>query len=216
MAGWYSFVMREKFNLSVYFVLDPACCNDRDVAEVAAAALRGGVTMIQFRDKDRSVVDVKPDAARVLKLCRDAGVPFLVNDHVDLAAEIGADGVHIGQGDMRASSAREVLGRDKIIGLTAFTPDHMEAIDPDVVDYAGTGPVYPTKTDKGKPVIGPDGLAELIKLCPVPVVGIGGITPENAAAVLKTGAQGVAMMRAISAADDPALAAREFISIVKK
>lgn len=191
------------------------------MVEVVAAAARGGVTMVQLRSKNAMATPegrhTLLNQARALQaLLRPLHIPFLINDYPDIAAEIGADGVHLGQGDGDPAAARALLGPDAIIGVTAFTPAHFAAIDPDVLDYTGTGPVYPTKTDKGKPVLGPGKFAELIKLSLVPVVGIGGITPENAPPVLEAGAAGVAMIRAISAASDPEGAARQFSGLSKR
>ena len=125
-----------------------------------------------------------------------------MNDYVDVAFAARADGVHLGQGDSSAFDAREKLGGQAIVGQTAFTPEHMAAIDQSVIDYVGTGPFYETKTDKGKPVLGAEKFAELVKLSPVPVVGIGGIKPDNARAVIDAGADGAAFMRSVSEADD--------------
>ncbi len=194
--------MKRSFDLSLYFVADPACCAGRDIADVVMAAVKGGVTMVQLRNKADSKIVVAAQAAMLAEMLKNSGVIFLVNDYPDIAHDADADGVHIGQGDLTPAEARRIIGSDKILGLTAFTPDHIAAVDPDIVDYIGTGPVYPTKTDKGKPVLGPEKFSGLVKLSPVPVVGIGGITAENAAAVIKAGAAGIAVMRAISEGDD--------------
>ncbi|MFP4313460.1 MAG: thiamine phosphate synthase [Alphaproteobacteria bacterium] len=241
-------------DLSVYFVADPHACGGRDIAEIVIQAIQGGVTMVQYRNK----VDGKPliaaQAAMLAELIKPFDVPFLVNDHVDIARDVDADGAHIGQGDIDPAEARRILGADKILGLTAFTQEHIENVcklndcsirkneqshpisilppagggsshragggandmqSAFTIDYIGTGPFFPTKTDKGKPVLGAEKFAQLVKLSPVPVVGIGGITPENAAAVLRAGANGVAMMRAISEAENPKHAASEFAKTVK-
>lgn len=204
-----------KDQLSIYFVADPHACGGRDIVDVVMAAIDGGVTMVQLRNK----VDGKPviaaQAAMLAELIKPSGVPFLINDHVDIARDVEADGAHIGQGDVSPSEARAILGDDKILGLTAFSEDHISAVDPAVVDYIGTGPFFPTQTDKGKPVLGAAKFSYLIKLSLVPVVGIGGITPENAADVLRAGADGVAMMRSISEANDPKAAAERFQCLVK-
>jgi thiamine-phosphate pyrophosphorylase len=200
-------------NLSVYVIIDPTCCGGRNVVGIARAALKGGATMLQYRNKTGE--HVARDAAALLKTCRVAGIPFLVNDYVEIARDIGADGVHIGQGDMSAAQAHEIMGADAIIGVTAFTANHIAAIDPDVVDYIGTGPFYPTQTDKGKPVLGAQRFAEFAAMSPVPVVGIGGITPDNAAPVITAGAQGVAMMRSVTEAQNPEAAMRAFVEAVK-
>lgn len=208
--------MTTPLDLSLYFIADPNCCAGRPVATVVMAAIEGGATLIQYRDKEGSNMTRRDTARDLLTLCQHKGVPLLINDDVELAAEIDADGIHIGQGDMSPQKAREILGEDKIIGLTAFTPEHFEAIDKNIIAYTGTGPVHPTKTDKGKPVIGYEGLQKLIKRSPVPVVGIGGITPNNAENVIKTGASGVAVMRYIGEAERPDLAAAEFITHISK
>lgn len=207
-------MMRKSLNLLVYFVADPSVCAGRDVADVVRAAIRGGVTMVQYRDKTSSQ-DAKKVKDAVRQVAEEEGrcIPFLINDHVDVAKEIGADGVHLGQGDMNPAEARRILGEDAIVGVTAFTPEQISAIDPDIVDYIGTGPFYETETKKGKPVLGAARFAELVACSPVPVVGIGGITPGNAGSVMKAGANGVAMMRAISEAPDPEQAARDFVEV---
>ena len=200
---------RRTFDLSVYFVADPSLCGGRDVADVVAAAIRGGATLIQLRNKTDKLTTIHKQARDIRQITRAARVPFLINDYIDVAFNVGADGVHLGQGDSSPTQAREILGRDRIVGLTAFMPAHMAAVDPDIIDYVGTGPFYETQTDKNKPVLGAEGFATLAALAPVPVVGIGGITADNAAAVMQAGASGVAMMRSISAAADPESAARK-------
>ena len=203
--------MTRDFDLSVYFVADPSCCAGRDVAGVVMDAVRGGTTMVQYRNKSGNMPEIHAQAAMIAELLRGSGVPFLINDHIDVAFAVEADGVHLGQGDASPEAAREKLGDKAIIGQTAFTVEHLTAIDPSIVDYVGTGPFYPTQTDKGKPVLGAEAFAELVKISPVPVVGIGGITAENATAVIDASAQGVAMMRAISEAESPEAAAQAFV-----
>lgn len=208
--------MKQNFDLSIYFVADPHACGGRDIAEVVMAAARGGVTVVQLRNK----IDPKPlvaaQAAMLCELLKPYNIPFLVNDYVDIARDVGADGAHIGQGDITPAEARKILGEDAILGLTAFTEEQIGAVDPAVIDYIGTGPFFPTQTDKGKPVLGAEKFAALIKSSPVPVVGIGGITVDNAEQVLDAGANGLAMMRAISAADDPCEAAQEFAKLIER
>ena len=201
--------MVKPFNPSIYFVADPLLCAGRDIVDVVAAALRGGVTMVQYRNKFDPMPDILAEAA-MLQEWMTPGVAFIINDHIDVAQAVGAAGVHLGQGDSSPEEARAKLGAAAIIGQTAFTTEHMAAIDPGVVDYVGTGPFYETQTDKGKPVLGAEKFAALVELSPVLVVGIGGIAPENARAVLEAGAHGVAMMRSISEAPDVEAAARAF------
>lgn len=173
--------------------------------------------MVQLRNKVDDVGVVEAQARAVKNILAGTGVAFVMNDYVELAAKLGLDGVHIGQEDMDPARARAILGPDKILGVTAFTREHYADVNPDIVDYVGTGPVYPTLTKPGKPVLGVDGFADLVRHAPVPVpvVGIGGITAENARAVIDAGAQGVAMMRSVSEAQDVEAAAREFVQVVR-
>src|SRR5262249_49172472 len=142
-----------------------------------------------------------PELLKQARMLREAlfrfKVPLIINDRVDVALAVDADGVHLGQEDMPAAEARKLLGADKIIGVTAFHERHFKNIDPEIVDYTGTGPFYPTDTNKGKPVLGAENFRKLIELSPVPVVGIGGIMPGNAAAVVRSGAAGIAVMRGV-------------------
>jgi len=207
---------RDNFDVSVYVVIDPPVCGGRAVEEVAAMALRGGASIIQLRNKVDPLAIVKDQAHDIKSTLADSSVSFIINDHVELAAEINADGVHIGQGDMAVIEVRKIIGNDKILGLTAFTKEHYSYITSDVIDYVGTGPVYPTLTKPDKAVLGIDGFAKLAKDSPIPVVGIGGITPQNAGAVIKAGASGVAMMRAVSEVENPEQAVRDFVNSVKE
>ena len=203
------------FDLSIYFVADPACCAGRPIVDVVMQAADAGVTMVQYRDKSGDMPKITANAAMLAELLKPIGIPLLVNDYVDVAVAASADGVHLGQGDADPAEARAKLGYDAIIGQTAFTAEHIQAVDDTVVDYIGTGPFYPTQTDKGKPVLGEERFSILAALSKVPVVGIGGITPENAAAVLDAGADGLAMMRSISEADDIAAAVSSFKALKK-
>lgn len=204
---------RRSFNPRIYFIADPSVCDGRNVEDVVEAAVNGGATMVQLRDKSNNKAQVMRNASAIKRVLSGRNVPFIINDHVELAVAIGADGVHIGQDDMSAEQARAMIGDECILGITAFTPEHFSAIDPSVIDYAGTGPFYGTKTKPDKPILGPVGFVRLVKISPVPVIGIGGITPQNAEAVLRCGAKGVAMMRSVSEAKDPRSAANEFLEL---
>ncbi|NCT40454.1 MAG: thiamine phosphate synthase [Alphaproteobacteria bacterium] len=198
------------FDLSIYFVADPACCGGRSVVDVVMEAAQAGVTMVQYRDKSGDMPRILANAAMMAELLKAYNIPLLINDYVDVAVAASADGVHLGQGDSDPKEARATLGFDAIIGQTAFTPEHIAAVDETVVDYIGVGPFYPTQTDKGKPVLGAERFSMLAAMAKVPVVGIGGITAENARSVVDAGANGVAMMRSISEADDISAAVGAF------
>lgn len=203
------------FDPLVYFIVDPAVCRGRPIEDVTAAAVRGGVSMVQLRNKIDTSDVVEAQARGLQRVLAGTGVPLIINDHVEVAVKVGADGVHVGQGDCDPAAAREMIGADKILGVTAYRRSHYEVIDPAVVDYVGTGPIFPTKTKPDKPVLELELFQELLVYAPFPVVGIGGITPENARAVMETKADGVAMMRAISEADDPEQAARAFVEVMR-
>ena len=195
-------------DLSLYFIADPATCGKKRIEDVVEAAIKGGATIVQYRNKSDDLEHIYHEATLLRDICDDLNTPFIVNDHVEIARNIFADGVHIGQGDSDVTEARDMLGPNAIIGLTAFTPDHIKAIDPDIVDYIGTGPVYPTLTDKGKPILGLEGFAQLAAQSPVPVVAIGGINANNAEELKDKGAAGIAVMRSIAGADNPREAAK--------
>lgn len=208
-------MMQKPFDLSVYFVADPSLCGGRDIIDVVMAAVDGGASMVQYRNKTGPEPEFFAQAAMLSELLKPRGVPFIVNDNIDVAFAVEADGVHLGQGDASPEQARARLGEAAIIGQTAFTEDHIINLDKSV-NYIGTGPFYETLTDKGKPVLGSETFMMLSRLSPVPVVGIGGITPERTKSVILSGAHGVAMMRAISEAPDPKDAAREFVQAVAR
>ena len=149
---------RKHFDLCVYCIADPSVCAGRAVEDVVAAAVRGGATMVQLRNKCDPPDVIEVQARRIQAVLADSPVPFIINDHVRLAAEIGADGAHVGQTDMPPAQARAILGEGAIIGLTAFTRAHYDAVDPECVDYLGTGPFFPTLTKPDKPVLGAKGI----------------------------------------------------------
>lgn len=184
--------------------------------EIAEAALDGGVTMLQLREKNAPLPQVLEEGRRLRELCRRRGIPFLVNDRVDVALLLDADGVHVGQDDIPGSAARRLLGPDKIVGVSAGTPEEAEAALAAGPDYLGIGPVYATSTkgDAGAP-IGTDLICEVSGLRPdMPIVGIGGIAASNAAAVIEAGGDGVAVVSAITKQHDPAAAAKELLAQV--
>lgn len=174
------------------------------MVEVATAAVKGGANLIQLRCKTmeaRTIIET----AKALKAA--VPVPLIIDDRPDIAFAAGADGVHLGQDDIPCAVARAILGPHAIIGITAFEAAHFAALDPTLVDYVGTGPVYKTLTKPDKPVLGVERFAALVHLSPVPVVGIGGIDAGNAAPVMAAGAAGVAVIRAVGEAKDPYSAA---------
>lgn len=197
-------------DLSLYLVLGAADTGKRPFEEVVLAAIEGGVTLVQLRDKQASTRVLLEHALRMKALLEPRGVPLIVNDRIDVAMAARADGVHLGQDDMPPAIARRLVGEEMLIGLSVSDRVEADLADPDTVDYVGIGSVFPTgtKSDAGE-AIGPAFAGELRQQVGLPSVAIGGINAGNAAQLRGTGIDGLAVVSAICAADDPTAAARE-------
>ncbi|SDC79389.1 thiamine-phosphate pyrophosphorylase [Paenibacillus sp. UNCCL117] len=205
-------------DLSLYLVMDIASWEQRTAVQIAEAALAGGVTMLQLREKKAPLRQVLETGKAIRRACREHGVPFIVNDRVDLAILLEADGVHVGQDDLPALDVRRLLGPDAIIGVSAGSMEEAEWAVSQQADYLGVGAIYATLTkgDAGAP-IGTGLISRLKARWPqLPLVGIGGIQPGNAAAVIQAGADGIAVVSAISRQSDPGSAAFGLADLVKK
>jgi thiamine-phosphate pyrophosphorylase len=198
-------------SLGVY-VVTSAGVSGRSHEDIAAAAIEGGATALQLRAPELSDEQLVPIASRLAARCHEAGVLFVVNDRVDVARAIGADGVHLGQDDDPAG-ARERLGSRLVLGISVRSVDEARAGRAAGADYLGVT-VWATATKPEADPRGIDGLREVVAASALPVVGIGGIAPANAADVLTAGAAGVAVISAVAAAPDPAAAVRELRRIV--
>lgn len=201
---------RPAFDLTLYLVAGEDACAGRPLESVVAAAVRGGVTLVQLREKTLDDAALIERARALAAQLAPLGVPLIVNDRVEAALAAGAQGVHLGVEDQDPAEARARLGPDLILGVSAGTPEEAARVDPSVADYAGIGSVFPTpsKADAGA-AIGISGLAALARGLPLPAVAIGGIDADNAEAVMASGAaQGVAVVSAICGAADPEAAAR--------
>lgn len=200
-----------RVDLSLYLVTDPELCAERGLEETVVAAVRGGVTLVQLRDKHASDAELVPVARRLKTALAGSGVPLLINDRLEVALASGADGLHIGQDDGEVDDARAALGADTILGLSVQTPEQLARINAAKLDYLGLGPVFatPSKRDHAQP-LGFDGLAELAGASPLPTVAIGGLKAEHVEAVRRAGADGLAVISAICGTPDPEAAARSF------
>jgi thiamine-phosphate pyrophosphorylase len=209
-----------RLDLRLNAIVDPERAGGHQLADLAMRCVRGGATLVQLRDKHaetRALID----EARAIKLAlAPFEVPFVVNDRVDVAMAAGADGVHLGQDDMAIEDARRLLGANAIIGLSVKSVEEAEAARLDLVDYVGSGGVYATSSKQQKNVpIGPAGLTRIIAVLrrrapDLPVCGIAGIDASNAAEVIAAGADGVAVISAVSLAPSPETAARQLREIV--
>jgi thiamine-phosphate pyrophosphorylase len=206
-------------DFSVYVILDPrAIPAGREPLEVAEAALRGGAGVLQLREKRPDITDDARLrlAARLAALCAEYDAAFIVNDRLDIAREVGADGVHLGPGDMPVDEARR-RAPSLVIGGSAGTPARAAALEEQGADYLGCGAVYraaPSKPDASDPR-GPAFLQKIRARVSIPIVGIGGIDAGNAAAVIERGADGVAVIRSVVSSDDPEAATRELRAVVE-
>ena len=192
----------------------------RSHAEIARAAIAGGADTVQFRHKTGTARDRLANLVATAAACRQRGVPCLVDDHLDLALAVGADGVHLGAADLPVAAARAVAeraGLDLVIGATATTAEGARRAEADGADYVGFGPVFPTSS-KASPasVKGLGGLAEACAAVSVPVVAIAGVTPERVGPCLDAGAWGVAVMTAVTTAPDPESAATAFREAIER
>lgn len=209
-----------RVDLRVYAIVDPQVSGGHDLVDLSRKLAAGGATLVQLRDKQS---ETRPmiERARAIKAVLGK-VPLLINDRVDVALAIGADGVHIGQEDMTAEDARRLLPPGAIVGLTINSVALADAAPIDLIDYAGVGGVYGTtsKTQKRQP-IGPQGLRAVTEALRrrkpgFAVCGIAGINAANAAAVIEAGADGVSVISALSVTPDPQAAARELLGVVDR
>ena len=197
-------------NLDLHLVTDRSLSLGRDLLDIVQAAVQGGVSVVQLRDKEcdtREFVELGRAVAAVLK---PAGIPLLINDRVDVALVVGADGVHIGQSDMPYADARHLLGPEAIIGLSVESEAHALAAEVLDVDYLGLSPVFTTPTKSELTVqLGLDGVNRIRRISRHRLVAIGGLHCGNIASVLNSGADGVAVVSAICSAVDPLQATRQ-------
>jgi thiamine-phosphate pyrophosphorylase len=203
-------------DLSAYLVLDAGLCGARGLTETARAAVRGGIRTLQLRMKGASTPE-RIAAGRALQAALvGTGAALIVNDDAEAAVALAAEGLHIGQTDLAPAAARARIGRAMALGLSVETPAQAARVDPALVDHAGIGPVFATrsKPDAAAP-LGLAGLAATVAACPVPAVAIGGLTAAHAPAVLAAGARGIAVVAAICAAPDPEAAARALVAAVR-
>ncbi|WP_288274369.1 thiamine phosphate synthase [uncultured Acidaminococcus sp.] len=192
----------KKFDLSLYLVTDRHCLRGRDFYEAVEEVLRAGVTLLQLREKDMGLEELVAEGRKVQELCRKYQVPFLVDDNVEAARILEADGVHLGQEDDAIEKARFVLGPEAIIGISAHNLEEALKAQASGADYLGVGALYPTGSKKDASLLAPGMLEKIVQAVKIPVVGIGGIHEAQLDQVLDQGAAGCAMISAILGAED--------------
>ena len=195
--------MKNKETYRLYAITDENCLADITLYDAVVKALKGGITCLQYREKSigsdiNGISKEKIDnIAEIMELCRTYNVPFIINDNIPLAKFLDADGVHIGQDDMRISDAREILGNDKIIGVTAKTVSQAKEAYEGGADYLGSGAIFGTSTKFDAKKMDMETLKSICESVPIPVVAIGGITKNNAHELIGTGIAGFAVVNGI-------------------
>jgi len=202
----------KNLNLSLYLVTDE---ND-DVEKFLKTiedAINGGVSVVQIREKTKDTLDFYNLALKVKEITAKYNVPLIINDRVDVALAIDADGVHIGQSDMPCDVTCKLVGPNKIVGVSAATIDEAKKAEKDGADYIGTGAVFPTATKEDAPKITKNDLKEIVESINIPVVAIGGITLDNASELTDTGIKGLSVVSAIMSSDNPRESAEKLLNI---
>ena len=201
-----------EIDLSLYLVTD----NSEDVDKflnTIEEAIKGGVTVVQIREKTADTLDFYNLALKVKEITSKYDVPLIVNDRVDIALAIDADGVHVGQSDMPCDVTRKLIGQNKILGVSAATVKEAEKAESDGADYIGTGAVFPTATKDDADSVTKDELIEIVKSIDIPVVAIGGINLDNARELNCTGIAGLSVVSAIMSSDNPKKSSQELLNI---
>ena len=208
--------MKPAIDYSIYLVTDEACLHGRPLLECVEAALAAGVTLVQYRAKAADGGVLYAEACRLKELCDKYGVPLIINDRLDIALAVGAAGVHLGQDDLPCAVARRLLGEKFIIGVSAHNPAEAVKAVSEGADYLGCGAVFGTATKHDVAKLGLENLRAIRKAVAVPMVGIGGITADNYAEVLATGADGAAIVSGILAQDDIGAVVKKLVATKQK
>ena len=206
----------DKKDLLLYAVTDRHWLNGRTLYSQVEEALKGGATFIQLREKELDEEHFLEEAKEIKELCRRYQVPFVINDNVEIALAVDADGVHVGQSDMEAGDVRAKLGPDKIIGVSAQTVEQAVLAEQNGADYLGVGAVFPTGSKADALEVSHDTLKAICKAVKIPVIAIGGISKENILELSGSGVCGIAVISAIFAKDDIEEAARELRGLTEK
>ena len=206
-----------KNDMTLYLVTDRQWLKDgENLADAVETAVKNGVTCVQLREKSATYAEFLSLAEELKPVCKKYSVPFIINDNVQVAKAVDADGVHIGQDDMTIETARAILGSDKIIGTSAHNvAEAMKAVA-DGADYIGCGAVFGSATKTDASFLGVEGLAEICTVCPLPVVAIGGINKNNIMQLKHSGTDGVALVSALFSPQDKTKATARMLAMAKE
>lgn len=201
-----------EIDLSLYLVTDNSDDVDKFLNTIEEA-IKGGATVVQIREKTAETLDFYNLALKVKEITTKYNVPLIINDRVDVALAIDADGVHVGQSDMPCDVTRRLIGSDKILGVSASTIEEAKKAESNGADYIGTGAVFPTATKDDAPSVTKEELTEIVKSINIPVVAIGGINLDNASQLTDTGIAGLSVVSAIMSSDNPKESSEELLKI---
>jgi thiamine-phosphate pyrophosphorylase len=199
----------------LYVIIDTTMLRGRSYQEVTNQVIRGGAGVIQLRDKEHGKKELLTIARDIRDLCQEKGILFIVNDHLDIALAVDADGLHVGPDDLPVATARKLLPLDRILGGSARTVDRAVALSADGADYIGVGAMFPTGTKEHAEVVGIKRLNEIKAAVSIPIVAIGGINEDNIKKVIDAGADAVAVISAVLGADDVERATQQLVNIIK-
>lgn len=206
----------DKKSLLLYAVTDRTWLGGKTLYEQVEKAIKGGVTFVQLREKNLDDESFLSEASEIQKLCKKYNIPFVINDNVEIARRINADGVHVGQSDMKAGNVRAILGEDKILGVSAQTVEQALLAEKEGADYLGVGAVFPTGSKSDADDVSLETLKEICNAVSIPVVAIGGIGAGNVSELENCGISGIAVISAIFAADDIESAAGNLKKLTEK
>lgn len=203
-------------DLQLYAITDRHWLNGRTLAEQVRECLEGGATILQIREKNLPEAEFLEEAKEIQAICKEFKIPFIVNDNINIAAEIKADGVHVGQEDMDAKKVRDMLGENAILGVSASTVEEALKAEKDGADYLGVGAVFPTSTKGDADSVTFETLKEICEAVSIPVVAIGGISANNLLKLKGSGIDGVSVISAIFASDDITAATKNLKELTKE
>jgi thiamine-phosphate pyrophosphorylase len=206
---------RARLQASRLYLVCDAAPGGRELVDVLRPAIAGGVEVVQLREKQLPDEELVAVASAARALCERLGALLIVNDRPTVAREAGAHGVHVGQDDMPVAQARELIERDMLLGLSTHAPQEIDAVDPNLVDYIGVGPVHETPTKPGRPAVGTELVRYAAANAPVPFFAIGGLHAGNVGEAIQAGARRICVLRAIADAEDPERAARELGALLR-
>ena len=202
----------KNLDLSLYLVTDKSDDVEKFLNTIEEA-IKGGVTVVQIREKTADTLDFYNLALKVKEITTKYDVPLIINDRVDIAMAVDADGVHVGQSDMPCDVTRRLIGEDKILGVSAATVQEAKKAQENGADYIGTGAVFPTQTKDDADSVTKEELEEIVKSIDIPVVAIGGITLDNASELTDTGIKGLSVVSAIMSSENPKKSSQELLKI---